>query len=353
MNVLKKVNEFRRIATKGLTKNIGSSHKNQKIDFSKSVEIKRILISRPNHRLGNLLLITPLVQDVIATFPDCKIDLFVKGGLAPIIFENYKNINYIIELPKKPFKNLIDYFKVWIKIKKQKYDIVINVDKNSSSGRLSAQFANAKYKFFGEPDQDMQLAHNDYEHIAKYPIYEFRSFLTKLGFEFTEKPVPSLDLKLSAWEITEGKKTVEEIVKNDKKTISIFTYATDDKCYSELWWEEFYQRLLTEYPEYNIIEILPVENVSQIGFKAPSFYSKDIREIASVIANTELFIGADSGIMHLASSSQTPTVGLFSRSNNNKYEPYNNNSVAINTNKGNIEDWITIINNVLKQSQLD
>ena len=96
-----------------------------------------------------------------------------------------------------------------------------------------------------------------------------------------------------------------------------------------------------------------MENVSQIGFKAPSFYSKDIREIASVIANTELFIGADSGIMHLASSSQTPTVGLFSRSNNNKYEPYNNNSVAINTNKGNIKDWITIINNVLKQSQLD
>jgi hypothetical protein len=38
------------------------------------------------------------------------------------------------------------------------------------------------------------------------------------------------------------------------------------------------------------------ENVSQIAFK-PTFYSKDIREIGAVIANTEIFIGADSGII--------------------------------------------------------
>lgn len=347
MTILKKINVFRRILTHGLTKNIGSSQKNQKIDLTQKIEITRVLISRPNHRLGNLLLITPLVQEVIATFPQCKIDLFVKGGLAPIVFQNYENINHIIELPKKPFKNLIDYFKVWIKIKKQHYDIVINVDKGSSSGRLSAQFANAKYKFFGEVDESIQLKYKDYEHIAKYPVYEFRSFLTKLGFEKTKNPVPPLDLKLSRAEIAEGQKIIQEIVKNDKKTISIFTYATDDKCYSKSWWEEFYERLKTEYPNYNIIEVLPVENISQIGFKAPTFYSKDIREIGSVIANTVIFIGADSGIMHLASASLTPTVGLFSRANQNIYAPYSNNSVAINTNTSTTNDCIRIINHIL------
>ena len=48
-------------------------------------KIKRILICRPNHRLGNLLLITPLIQEISETFPDCKIDLFVKGGIAPTV----------------------------------------------------------------------------------------------------------------------------------------------------------------------------------------------------------------------------------------------------------------------------
>jgi len=350
MTILKKVNVFRRILTHSLTKNIGSSQKNQVIDLTQKIEIKRILISRPNHRLGNLLLITPLVQEVIATFPDCKIDLFVKGGLAPIVFQNYENINYIIELPKKPFKNLIAYFQVWIKIKKQQYDIVLNVDKNSSSGRLSAQFANAKYKFFGENNDTIQLKHPDYEHIAKYPVYEFRSFLTKLGFQEKENPVPPLDLKLSAAELSEGKKTLDHIVPNHKKTISIFTYATDDKCYSENWWEDFYEQLKTTFEDYNIMEVLPVENISQIGFKAPTFYSKDIREIGSVIANTEIFIGADSGIMHLASSTLTPTAGLFSRANINTYKPYSNHSVAINTAIGDKEHWIKIINNIIAKN---
>ncbi|RTY95425.1 lipopolysaccharide heptosyltransferase family protein [Flavobacterium sp. GSN2] len=347
MSILKKINVFRRIATQGLTKNIGNSQKNQKIDWTQKVEIKRVLISRPNHRLGNLLLITPLVQDVIATFPDCKIDLFVKGGLAPIVFEKYTNIDTVIELPKKPFKNLVEYFKVWIRIKKQKYDIVINVDKNSSSGRLSAQFADAKYKFFGALDKDISLNHPDYKHIAKYPVYEFRNFLTTLGFPENKNPVPPLDLKLSLAELAEGQKIVQELVKNDKETICIFTYATDDKCYSETWWEECYKRLKTEYQEYNIIEVLPVENISQIGFKATTFYSKDIREIASVIANTKLFIGADSGIMHLASSALTPTIGLFSRENQNIYAPYGTNSSAVNTNTSSTQELINVINSIL------
>jgi hypothetical protein len=37
----------------------------------------------------------------------------------------------------------------------------------------------------------------------------------------------------------------------------------------------FYAALLQEFPDYNIIEILPVENVSQIEFKAPTFYSNE------------------------------------------------------------------------------
>jgi hypothetical protein len=92
-------------------------------------------------------------------------------------------------------------------VKKYSYDIVINVVENSSSGRLSAQFVNSKYKFFGDDVDDIQLKHKDYEHIAKYPVYNFRHYLTKLGFKENNSPVPNLDLKLSASELAEAKKT--------------------------------------------------------------------------------------------------------------------------------------------------
>lgn len=334
---------------RNLTKNIGRSNM-PKGEPIKKHEIKKVLISRPNKRLGNLILITPLVQEVTKTFPDCKIDLFVKGTLAPIVFENYGNIDKIIGLPKKPFKELVKYLKVWTLIRKRNYDMVINVDQNSSSGRLAVKFSTAKYKFFGDLPENVQLPYEDYDHIAKYPVYNFRYSLSQLGVEDKKESVSLIDLKLSENEIAKGKTILNGIVDENKKSIAIFTYATGEKCYRVEWWEEFYEALKKEYAaEYNIFEILPVENVSQINFQAPSFYSKDVREIGSVMANSAIFIGADSGIMHLASASKVPTVGLFSGANVKKYEPYGNGSLGVDTNTNSIPDFIRTIDSILKQ----
>jgi ADP-heptose:LPS heptosyltransferase len=351
MGVLSKINHYRRGVMRNLTKNIGKPKAEHDFILVDKNEIKRVLICRPNGRLGNLLLITPLVQEVSEMFPNCKIDLFVKGTLAPIIFENYDVVNKTIHLPKKPFKSLVEYTKVWISIKKEPYDMAINVDQNSSSGRLAVRFSNAKYKFYGDAS-DEQESKNDYDHIAKYPVYNFRNYLTKLRVAKSNKIIAPLDLKLSSSEIADGKKILQDLTDKNKKTICIFTYATGTKCFSEEWWEKFYAQLTKEYKDYNIIEILPVENVSQIGFNAPSFYSKDIREIGSVIANADLFIGADSGIMHLASSVKTPTIGLFSVSNIKKYEPYDNCSVGIDVALLTSKDYFKVINSVLNNGRL-
>jgi len=347
MGNLNKVNVVRRGLMRVLTKNIGASNASKSGTIDKS-KIKKVLICRPNGRLGNLLLITPLIQEVTNTFPGCTIDVFVKGTLAPIVFEKYENVDKIIDLPKKPFKELIRYLKVWTLIRKQNYDLVVNVDQNSSSGRLAVQFSTAKYKFFGDLPENVNLDFDDYDHIAKYPVYNFRYFLSQFGIEDHKKPVELIDLKLTQDEINKGKNILDGIIDNQKKTIAIFTFATGAKCFSVEWWEEFYSALKKEYPDYNIFEVLPVENVSQINFQAPSFYSKDVREIGSVLANVDVFVGADSGIMHLSSASKTSTVGLFSISNLKKYEPYGNNSVGIDTNTLGIPDYIKAINKILK-----
>lgn len=332
-----------------LTKNIGQS----RIDTQTGahVALRRVLITRPNHRLGNLLLITPLLQEINNTFPDCKVDLFVKGGLAPILFKNYTNVDRIITLPKKPFKELINYLKVWVSLKRFRYDMVINLDKASSSGRLSTNFVTAKNKIFGEHIDELAATYDDYRHMGKNPVYVFRHYLSLLGFKNENQPVPTLNIKLSAEEIENGKKILKELVSNNKKTISIFTYATGAKCYDENWWNNYYDKLVAAYPHYNVIEVLPVENISKIGFRAPSFYSKDVREIGAVIANAVVFIGADSGIMHLASASQTPVVGLFSVTQPVKYMPYGNGSVAVNTNSCTVEESFKMLNVILSNGQ--
>lgn len=329
MKIPKKVNAIRRSLMRRLTENIG------KTNFEKikknDLKIKRILISRPNHRLGNLLLLSPLVQEVINTFPDSKIDLFVKGQITPVIYKNYKNIDKIIQLPKKPFSNIFKYLGGWASLRARKYDLVINANFGSSSGRLSTSFARSEYKLFGEYDEKYVEKISDYQHSAKHPVYNLRQYLSQLGMPVPENEPPFLDLKLDAAEIATGKKNLFSIIPAGKPVICLFTNATGDKCYSEEWWHDFHSSLKQSFPDHHIVELLPVENISKLNFSIPHFYSTDIREMGAFIANTQLFIAADNGVMHLASASGTPTVGLFSVTDENLYRPYNPKSFSVNT----------------------
>src|SRR5699024_2165054 len=145
--------------------------------------VKRILISRPNHRLGNVLLISPLLQEVAQTFPDAKVDLIVKGGIAPVLFERYHQIDSIITIRRKHLKEFGNYMKVWTRVRSRKYDLVINVDGTSSSGRLCTQFARATYKIFGPEEEALENLGTDRQHIAKAPVLLFRDFLNAFGFK--------------------------------------------------------------------------------------------------------------------------------------------------------------------------
>lgn len=325
---------------------VSSTYPNLREATDTSVELKRVLICRPNHRLGNMLLITPLVQEIIDTVPDVKIDLFVKGKIAPIVFQNYPNVSRIYGLPKKPQKDIIAYVKGWIAVKRNRYDLVINVVFNSSSGRIAARAANAKWRFMGETDALAQ-GFSDYQHMAKFPVYNVRNYLRRLGLRVNTKAIPPLDLRLKTEEVARGKKILFGLVENNNRTICIYTYATGQKCYSREWWKNFYERLKREYVSFNIVEILPVENVSQIDFIAPNFYSRNLREIGSVIANSALFIGADSGMMHLASSVHVPVVGLFQFENIHTYAPYGNGSFGINTSITSVDESFNLIRKVL------
>lgn len=341
MGILKKVNIIRRKTSKWLAKNIGSNSTNINFNYSDTYKVKTVLIVRPNHKLGNQLLMTPLITEVSEIFPNCKIDLFVKGNLAPILFKNYLNIDRIIQLPKKPFKNIRQYLKAWFETAERKYDVVINVDRGSCSGRIATKMATADYKFYGEPDK---IEYTECPHFAKQPVYGLRNYLSQSEKLNLNKSMHDLDLKLHPTEIKEGKEILDKLVKSkNTKTICLFTYATGDKCFPESWWMELYKRLKREFADMNIIEVLPIENISKISFNEPTFYSNNIREIGALIKNTSLFIGADSGIMHLASSVQVPTIGLFSVTDRYKCEPYNEGSLAVNTNYCSTNEIIKII----------
>ena len=54
-------------------------------------------------------------------------------------------------------------------------------------------------------------------------------------------------------------------------------------------------------------------------------------EVCSILKKCKLFIGNDSGLMHLAASLKIPTVGLFGPSDIKQYSPWGDNTLSIKT----------------------
>ncbi|HEY4540146.1 MAG TPA: glycosyltransferase family 9 protein [Faecalibacter sp.] len=323
MSFKSQINHYRRTIMKALTGNIGNRFLAEKGKIDPNFKINRVLICRPNQRLGNTLLITPLVQDIILFNPNVSIDLFVKGGVSHVIFENYPQINQIFKLPSKPFKELYKYLKIWFKIRSENYDLVINVHEESASGRIATKVSRSKFKLFGD-EFIKDLNRDEQVHLGKIPVYQFRKFIEALTNVQSHSDFPKLNLKLSEYEIDYGKKILSELIQDSsKETIAFFTYATGSKCYVAEWWDKFYLEFTNEFSnKYNLIEILPVENISMLNRKLPTFYSQNIREIAAVIDNCSLLIAADSGMMHLGCATSTKNIGLFKSNNFKKYQPY-------------------------------
>lgn len=318
-----------------------SSFKNSKnvSDLSKidKRNIKRVLLSRPNHRLGNQLLLSPIIQVIEAEFPNCKIDLLVNGNLSKFLYENYSSVENVYNLPKKPFKNLFNYLKTSFKVLAVNYDLAIVGTESSNSSKIFVKLSRAKFKIFNSGYNAITS-----KHIAKKPIDVFYS----LYKGHTIKNYPKLDIKLTDGEISKGKSVLSNFFNNSHKTIAIFTNATGNKRLSKKWWQDLCVKLKTDIPKANILEILPKENTSQVDFRYKHYLSTDLREMASVIENSAIFIGADSGVMHLATATNTPTFGLFNGSTNaDIYGPYGKGKYSIETKKIGIDELIKEIKN--------
>jgi len=90
---------------------------------------KKILILRNDH-IGDLVLTTQVFREIKKEFPDCEITVIINPIAKPIIEKN-KNVDKIIPFGlfwrDKNIKSFLEYLKIIKKIRKEKFDIGIDV----------------------------------------------------------------------------------------------------------------------------------------------------------------------------------------------------------------------------------
>lgn len=96
----------------------------------------RVLICRPDHRVDNLLLLMPLIAELQLAYPGTQVDLIVGGSSASNDFRRFQNVGQIYSLPHHALRHPWKFLNVIRKFRRQHYDLAIDPDISSKSGRM-------------------------------------------------------------------------------------------------------------------------------------------------------------------------------------------------------------------------
>ena len=314
-------------------------------------DIRQILICRPNHRLGNQIMLTPLITELQSTFPYATIDIVVAGEMGLGLFDSFPQVRNVYRLRRRMVKHPVATVRTVRLIRGARYDLAIDPCRGSQSGRLLLSLAIARYviglpafdpKAPGQVNRDGQAPTQQAStqqppiHMAQWPVFLLQNALSKDCPE-ADGNYPPLTIGLSDAERTNARQTIDSLASTagDCDTtivVGISADATGAKRYDESWWLRFIEELKARHADYAIVEIAPPDGRSRLSSKFPMFSSSNERIVAAVISNMTCFICADGGVMHLASASGTPTIGLFCATEPALYAPYGGCNMPIETN---------------------
>lgn len=302
--------------------------------------IYRILVCRPNHRLGNTLLLTPLITELESTYKGAEIDILSEGQIAAEVFSTSFSVKNIYCLPRRGFKHPWRFLSLLLRIRKTRYDLIIDPCLGSSFSRAMTRFLHGRYKLgFDDRIDGSGLTHAvprsvAMRHMAKRPINLVRWINRHSDGDGAS--FPPMDIRLTVHEHEQGKRLLSGILSDavrplTRPLVGIFANATGAKRYPQDWWNEFIAALVQGLPHVGIVEFVPMHGKSMLDCAWPAYYSSDIRRMGAVMAAVNLVVSADCGVMHLAVASGVPTAGLFCITDPEVYEPYGHESGALQT----------------------
>jgi ADP-heptose:LPS heptosyltransferase len=307
-------------------------------------DVKKVLIVRQHNQLGDLLSGVSLLRAFKEKYPDCKITLIVSpDNYHGIIKNKYIDRYFIFD------KNLLftpSYFFSLRKILREGYDVVLVpvVVSISFTSNLIARFSKSKIRIGAQsldgkanessymfdrrikldwrnhPDSNVSERCLDIIRPFGIDTNNYRSEITidysdlRFALTFLKKTGKRKNQLLIGLHVGAGKppnrwslnKYVELIKKLNNSFNCVFYLTGSDSDRDEI-----------DYVIKN--SRLPIR----------TFLNKSIPQVAAIISLSELFISNDTGIMHVAGTTETPQISIFGPTNPFNWAPIGPNKFFI------------------------
>ncbi len=283
------------------------SYKSLNIDKSK---IKNILIVQTAF-IGDVILITPLINAVNKLFPNSTIDVMVTPQTSNILYNN-PQINSLIIFDKKKNK-LGSFLKVLRQIKSNNYDISFSPH-SSITTALLMYFGKIPIRvgfdrWLARYLLSLKIPHLENVHKVKKNLFLLSQFSDE-KFSMQTELFPSAEM------IKKAENLVSDFKESTKKLIAI---APGSNWFTKRWPGNYYKELVIKLAElgYGIIFIGSKEErdlCEEIKSKKNSINlagELSLLESAAVIKLCDLMICNDSGALHLADAMQTDVFAFF------------------------------------------
>ncbi|MBN2538673.1 MAG: putative lipopolysaccharide heptosyltransferase III [Deltaproteobacteria bacterium] len=297
--------------------------------------IDNILVIKLRH-IGDVILTIPVFEALRYNYPDAFIAALVNEEAGPVL-EHNPSVNRVFTLQRSshPVHSFRRQLELMYGLRKQRFDLVLELSKNDRGAFYS--FVTGAEKRLGFKSRkgkrvDRQLLFTDLvtpsgtQHIVDYHL----EMIEKLALN-----VPGKDLALY-WDQSEedmcGRILEEEGIFSDDQFIVLHPFSRDRH---KSWHVDSYAKICDYMSEQwgvrtvliggsDEMERSLVDRVAVTAKSSPINLGGrlSLKHLAAVSSRALLFVGIDSGPMHVASAVGTPVVAIFGPSRRFRWGPW-------------------------------
>lgn len=270
-----------------------------------------------SNRLGDAVLSTSVLRHYVETYPGIKVTVAC-GPVAAPIFEAVPNLERIIEMPKQ--KRGGHWWKLWKSVVLNWWDIIVDLRGSATAYVLPG----AKRVVLSGNDDDLHRVVQLGKLIGVNP-----------------PPVPKV------WTRQEDKDRANEIIPEDGSPLLVVGPSAN--WIGKIWHAERFAETIAKLTgkggileDAHVLLVGAPNERSSVEFVIQSvpeckrteiFGTEHLLTVMACLNKADLYLGNDSGLMHMAAASGQPTLGLFGPSREEHYGPFAKWGRAVRT------DW--------------
>ncbi|WP_352761248.1 glycosyltransferase family 9 protein [Mesorhizobium sp. M0510] len=301
-------------------------------------EIRSICIVQTKF-LGDVTLTSALVRNLRLAYPDASITMICAPGLKQfIVAQQIADVAVGFETGgrgRTPLKRLTDYYALISALRRQKFDLSIDLTDTKTS-RITHRLTGAPLRVGFDPPErpfkfwEIQMANvlaPPFGHGGSHYLYRYLSPLGALGLAI-QNPTPRLQPTKIAQE--ECARLLFENALAKKSYVAVHAGARSE---GRRWPPQHFAAVIDEiYAKTGLRSLIiggPDERpVAQSIIEAATspvatvVGKASLEVLVALLTEAAIFLGNDSGPMHVAASVETPAVGLFGLQSPDLWGPF-------------------------------